>query len=96
MELSDIAALPDPGRRVVTLPSWCLHAYVITQDGARRGLELVARELSSDRWLSTIDIELRRWMERTDVRYACWNGTMLRQAFPRQTRCEGGRNSLWT
>lgn len=89
MEVSDIASLPDPRRRVVTLPSWCLHAYVITQDGARRGLELVARELASDRWLSPIDIELRRWMERNDVRHACWNGTMLRQAFPSSDEMRG-------
>jgi hypothetical protein len=89
MEVSDIAALPDPRLKVVTLPSWCLHAYVITQDGARRGLELVARELASDRWLSTIDVELRRWMERADVRYACWNGTMLRQAFPSSDEMRG-------
>jgi hypothetical protein len=89
MELSDIAALPDPRRRVVTLPSWCLHAYVITQDGARRGLELVARELASDRWLSSIDVELRRWMVGADVRHACWNGTMLRQAFPSSNEMRG-------
>jgi glycosyltransferase involved in cell wall biosynthesis len=89
MNVSDIAALPDPRRRVVTLPSWCLHAYVITQDGARRGLELVARELASDRWLSPIDVELWRWMEHTDVRHACWNGTMLRQGFPSADEMRG-------
>ena len=89
MEVPAIAALPDPRRRVVTLPSYCLHAYVVTQEGARRGLELVARELAGDRWLSAIDTELRRWMEGGDVRHACWNGTMLRPAFPSSTQMRG-------
>lgn len=70
-------------RRVVTAPSWCLHAYVVTNEGARRGLSLVRRQLDrEDRWLSAVDIELRSWMERGDIRHACWNGTMLPPPYP--------------
>ena len=50
MKFEEIAALPDPGRRVVTLPAWCLHAYLITQDGARRGLELLRTALVGDQF----------------------------------------------
>lgn len=75
--------LPDPSRRVVVSPSWCLHAYVITQEGARRALALLHEQVSCfDRWLSPIDIEARRWMEVGAIRYFCWNGTMLPAPYP--------------
>ena len=72
----------DRSRLVATVPGSCLHAYVVTQDGARRALSLVERSLAQDRWLSTLDMELLRWMERWEVRFACWNGSLLPKAFP--------------
>lgn len=77
-----IANLPNPQKKVVSLTSSCLHAYVVTNSGARRAFELVARAQANDRWLSTIDIELWRWMDRREIRFACWNGTMLPKAYP--------------
>jgi len=81
MERSELAARMD---RVVTVPAWCTHAYVITCDGARQGLERLRDEVTrADRWLNVLDVELRRWMREGRIRYACWNGTMLPKAFPR-------------
>ena len=78
----DVAALPDPARLVVDLPASCLHAYVITQAGARRALELLAADLAGDRWLAIVDMEIHRWIARHDIRAACWNGTMLDRRYP--------------
>src|SRR5436309_11330 len=38
--------LPDPSQRVVVSPSWCMHAYLVTQEGARRALALLREQLS--------------------------------------------------
>jgi len=89
MEFAEIRALSDPRRRVLTLPSWCLHAYLVTQEGARLGLKLLARDLGADRWLSTLDNELKRWMQRGEVSHACWNGTVLARAFPTSDEVRG-------
>jgi len=72
----------DQSRLVATVPASCLHAYVVTQGGARRALSLLQRSLAQDRWLTILDMELLYWMERWDVRAVCWNGTMLPKAFP--------------
>jgi glycosyltransferase involved in cell wall biosynthesis len=79
MYLGDVA---DTSRLVVTVPAACMHAYVVSQAGARRALSLVRRTLVEDRWLTAIDMELFYWMERWEVRAVCWNGTMLPKAFP--------------
>ena len=75
--------LPEPQRRVISSPSWCLHAYLISQEGARRALALLGEQINSDdRWLSSIDNEIRHWMQLGAIRYSCWNGTMLPVPFP--------------
>jgi polysaccharide biosynthesis protein PslH len=85
--------LPDPDQRVVVSPSWCMHAYVITQEGARRALSLLREQLSCfDRWLATTDREVRHWMETGAIRYFCWNGTMLPPPYPSLEREGDGTN----
>ncbi len=82
--------LPDPSRRVVVSPSWCMHAYLITQEGARRALALIREQLTYlDRWLSTTDTQIRNWMTAGAIRYFCWNGTMLSPPYPSS---EGGND----
>jgi hypothetical protein len=77
-------------QRVVALPSWCLHSYVITREGALRGLELL-RELlvSQPDGLAILDADMKRWMVSGRIRYACWNGTMLPKIFPRSDELDG-------
>jgi hypothetical protein len=70
--------------RIVTLPAYCLHAYVITRAGAVRGLELLREQLEAQpAGLVILDAELRTWMANERIRYACWNGTMLPTILPR-------------
>jgi len=79
----DVDNVADSRCRVLASPSWCLHAYVISDEGARRALSLLRTQMEfDDRWLSAVDIEARTWMERGDIRYVCWNGTMLPKPFP--------------
>jgi len=87
----DVESLPDPTQRVVVSPSWCMHAYLITHEGARRALALLREELSYlDRWLATTDRETRHWMEVGAIRYFCWNGTMLPAPYPLSERESDG------
>jgi hypothetical protein len=89
MDRTDLARLSG---RVVALPTWCTHAYVVTQRGAAEGLERLRDQITrADRWPRVLDQELRRWMEDGLVRYACWNGTLLPPAFPRSDEVRGGR-----
>ena len=79
----DVDNVADSRCRVLASPSWCLHAYVISNEGARRALSLLRTQMEfDDRWLSAVDIEARTWMERGEIRYVCWNGTMLPKPFP--------------
>ncbi|MEY2460767.1 MAG: glycosyl transferase, family 25, partial [Acidimicrobiaceae bacterium] len=88
MDRTDLARLPG---RVVALPTWCTHAYVVTQRGAAEGLERLRDQITrADRWPRVLDQELRRWMEDGLVRYACWNGSLLPPAFPRSDQVLGG------
>jgi hypothetical protein len=88
--------LPDPSQRVVVSPSWCMHAYVITQEGARRALALLREQLSYlDRWLSATDTQVRHWMQVGAIRYSCWNGTMLSPPYPSSERSGDGDEAGW-
>ena len=72
----------DRDRRVVRALSWTTHAYIVTREGARRALELLAgpelREGGSD----VADTQVRNWMSQELIRWACWNGTSLPKVFP--------------
>jgi hypothetical protein len=76
--------------RVVAIPAWCLHAFVITQQGAREGLARLRADQAADPdGLAILDAEMKRWMAGERVRYACWNGTMLPRVFPRSDEVPG-------
>lgn len=72
----------DRDRRVVRALSWTSHAYIITRDGARRSLELLATPELRDCGSDVSDTQVRHWMSQELIRWACWNGTTLPKVFP--------------
>jgi len=72
----------DRGRRVVRALSWCSHAYIITSEGARRSLELLASPELREGGSDVSDTQVRHWMDQELIRWVCWNGTGLPKVFP--------------
>lgn len=74
----------DRDRLVVQSLSWCLHAYIISIEGAHRALQLLSQPrrdlLGGD--IDGIDTQVRQWMEQGLIRWVCWNGTRLPKVFP--------------
>jgi hypothetical protein len=73
----------DRDRLVVQALSWCTHAYIITIEGARRGLQLLSQP-QHDLLVGSIDgidTQIRDWMSQEVIRWACWNGTRLPKVF---------------
>lgn len=68
---------------VVEVPAQTTHAYVVTLEGAQRGLALVniqSRLLGHE--TRCIDVDMAGWMRAGHVRFRCWNGSRLARPFP--------------
>jgi hypothetical protein len=72
----------DRDRRVVRALSWTSHAYIITREGARRSLELLASPELREGGSDVSDTQVRHWMSQELIRWVCWNGTSLPKVFP--------------
>ncbi len=79
----------DAHRRVVRALSWTTHAYIVTPEGANRALGLLSIPELLEGGSDSVDIQLRHWMEREVIRWACWNGTQLPKVFPTSVEIAG-------
>jgi GR25 family glycosyltransferase involved in LPS biosynthesis len=59
--------------RILQTPSFCLHAYIVTNAGAHRLLQLIKE---SEKIMMN-DQQTCRWMTEERVRYVCWNAAWL-------------------
>jgi GR25 family glycosyltransferase involved in LPS biosynthesis len=67
---------------VVRLPTYTTHAYIITQKGARKIIQL-ARELNAQGIpLKIMDMQLFDWQVEGKLDWYCWNGTMTPKSYP--------------
>jgi hypothetical protein len=73
----------DEGRLVVQAVSWCTHAHIVSNEGAHRALQLLSRTRHDflDEDIDGADTQIRQWMGRGVIRWACWNGTHLPKVF---------------
>jgi hypothetical protein len=71
-------SLLNPENRVVRVPAFCLHAYIVTQKGARRLLELVGQSPV----MKMNDIQVMEWMSEGLLDFVCWNGVGLEKGYP--------------
>jgi len=72
----------DRDRRVVRALSWTTHAYIVTSEGARRALDLLASPELRREGSDVADTQVRHWMSQELIRWVCWNGTSLPKVFP--------------
>ena len=61
------------GLRILKSPSFCLHAYIVTNAGAHRLLQLIkeAPEIMMN------DQQTCKWMNEEKLSYTCWNAAWL-------------------
>lgn len=81
---SEMIVAPSPtDPLVVAVPAQTTHAYVVTLEGARRALALVAiRARLLGHETRCIDVDMAGWMRAGLIRFGCWNGSRLEPPFP--------------
>jgi hypothetical protein len=75
-------ALADPNARVVQVPTYCLHAYMLTLEGAKHLWALANDMNARGQPLQMLDIQLVVWQVEGKVNWQCWNGTWTQKSFP--------------
>jgi len=69
----------NPNTLLIQSPAYCLHAYAVTQEGAKRLLELVALAAASPERMKMNDMQMCNWMSKGLVNYACWNAAWIKE-----------------
>lgn len=64
--------------KVVSQPCFCLHAYIVSNKGAHRALELVSQLPV----VEVIDIQLIMWMQSRQVVHYQWSGVGVPKPYP--------------
>jgi GR25 family glycosyltransferase involved in LPS biosynthesis len=75
-------SLHDPKNMAVSLPSYCLHAYILTLEGAKKIFKLANELNSMNTPLNMLDINLVQWQTMKKINWYCWNGTNTQKSFP--------------
>jgi hypothetical protein len=65
--------LYDPTKVIVRNPAYCLHAYIVTQKGAQKLLELLRKQSA----LKMNDAQVMDWMSEGLLEFVCWNGAWI-------------------
>ncbi len=65
----------DPHNLIVRFPAFCLHAYIVTQQGAKRLLQLVKEEPI----LKMNDVQVMEWMAKGLLNFVCWNAAWVEE-----------------
>ena len=74
--------LADSNALVVQVPSYCLHAYMLTLDGAKRLWSLANEMNARGQPLQMLDVQLVLWQVEGKLNWQCWNGTFTQKSFP--------------
>ena len=75
-------ALADPNALVVQVPTYCLHAYILTRKGAQRLFDLARAMNAAGQPLNMLDIQLVLWQVEKKINYQVWNGTWTQKSYP--------------
>jgi GR25 family glycosyltransferase involved in LPS biosynthesis len=75
-------ALADPNALVVSVPTYCMHAYMLTLNGAKRLLRLIEEAYLMSKPLIMLDIQLVHWQVEGKIKWYCWNGTWTQKSYP--------------
>lgn len=74
--------LADPNALVVQVPTYCLHAFMLSQKGAKRLLELAKETNACGQNLIMWDMQLVQWQIQKKINWQCWNGLLVQKSFP--------------
>jgi GR25 family glycosyltransferase involved in LPS biosynthesis len=74
--------LNNPKSLVVSLPTYCLHAYILTLKGAKKLWSLAKEMNAANTPLNMIDIQLFLWQVENKLIWYCWNGTCTQKSYP--------------
>lgn len=74
--------LQDSSKLVVQVPTYCLHAYILTKKGAQRMFDLAAEYNKKGIALNMLDIQLVQWQVTGELNWQCWNGTWTPRSYP--------------
>ena len=78
----DDPLLANPEVKVVQVPSYCLHAYMLTLAGAKRLWSLAKEINTAGQPLLMLDIQLVQWQLSKKLNWQCWNGTFIQKSYP--------------
>lgn len=67
---------------VVSVPSYCLHAYMVTLEGVKKMFALAKEMNANGKPLNMFDIQLVMWQVEKKINWYCWNGTWTQKCFP--------------
>jgi hypothetical protein len=67
---------------IVKVPTYCLHAYMLTRKGALRMFELAKEANGRGEPLNMLDIQLVQWQVAKKIEWYCWNGTQTQRSYP--------------
>lgn len=65
--------LYDPTNLIVRHPAYCLHAYIVTQKGAQKLMQLVKSQSA----MKMNDAQVMDWMSQGLLDFVCWNGAWI-------------------
>jgi GR25 family glycosyltransferase involved in LPS biosynthesis len=65
--------LYDPTKLIVRHPAYCLHAYIVTQKGAQKLMQLVKSQSA----MKMNDAQVMDWMSQGLLNFVCWNGAWI-------------------
>jgi len=74
--------LQDSEKLVVQVPTYCLHAYILTRKGAIRMFDLAMKCNNSGQPLNMLDIQLVHWQVTGELNWQCWNGIWTPKSYP--------------
>ncbi len=76
------AQLKDPNALVVQVPTYCLHAYILSRKGAERMWDLAKQMNQAGMDLNMLDIQVFLWQVQGNIKWYCWNGSWTQKSYP--------------
>ncbi len=72
----------NPNNLVVKVPTYCTHAYILTQKGAQKLWALLKESAEKGLHLNALDIQLFIWQVQDKLNWYCWNGLWTPRSYP--------------
>jgi GR25 family glycosyltransferase involved in LPS biosynthesis len=74
--------LDDPNNIIIDLPVFCLHAYILTLEGAKKLWALAKETIATEKHLVMLDMQLVKWQLDKKIKWCVWNATWIQKSYP--------------